>query len=202
MKIICVGRNYVDHIKELKNKTPKEPVIFFKPTITLNSSSIFKMPNFSSNIHHEIEVIYEVGKEGKTIDENDSLSFISRVGIGIDFTARDIQNKNKEKGLPWAFAKSFDDSCTISRLLNINNISDINNIDFSLFKNGIKVQNSNTNLMIFNIKYLIHFISQKITLEKGDIIFTGTPKGVGRISKSDKLEGFINNEKILNINTY
>ena len=202
MKIICVGRNYVDHIKELKNKTPNEPVIFFKPTITLNSSSIFKMPNFSSNIHHEIEVIYEVGKEGKTIDENDSLSFISRVGIGIDFTARDIQNKNKEKGLPWAFAKSFDDSSTISRLLNINNISDINNIEFSLYKNGIKVQNSNTNLMIFNIKYLIHFISQKITLEKGDIIFTGTPKGVGKISKSDKLEGFINNEKILNINTY
>lgn len=202
MKIICVGRNYVDHIEELKNKIPNDPVIFFKPTITLNSSSIFKMPNFSSNIQHEIEVIFEVGKEGKKIDESDSLSHISRVGIGIDFTARDIQNKNKKNGLPWAFAKSFDDSCTISRLLNINNISDINNIDFSLSKNGIKVQHSNTNLMIFNIKYLIYFISQKITIEKGDIIFTGTPKGVGKISKSDKLEGFINNEKILSINIY
>ena len=202
MKIICVGRNYVDHIKELKNKTPKEPIIFFKPTITLNSSSIFKTPDFSSDIHHEIEVIFEIGKEGKKIGQDDSLSFISRVGIGIDFTARDIQNKNKEKGLPWAFAKSFDDSCSISRLLNINNIGDINNIDFSLYKNGIKVQHSNTNLMIFDIKYLIHFISQKITLEKGDIIFTGTPKGVGKVSKSDKLEGSINNEKILNINIY
>lgn len=202
MKIICVGRNYVDHIEELKNKISNDPVIFFKPTITLNSSSIFKMPNFSSNIQHEVEVIFEVGKKGKKIDESDSLSHISRVGIGIDFTARDIQNKNKKNGLPWAFAKSFDDSCTISRLLNINNISDINNIDFSLSKNGIKVQHSNTNLMIFNIKYLIYFISQKITIEKGDIIFTGTPKGVGKISKLDKLEGFINNEKILSINIY
>ena len=202
MKIICVGRNYVDHIKELKNKTPKEPIIFFKPTITLNSSSIFKMPDFSSDIHHEIEVIFEIGKKGKKIGQDDSLSFISRVGIGIDFTARDIQNKNKENGLPWAFAKSFDDSCSISRLLNIDNIGGINNIDFSLYKNGIKIQHSNTSLMIFDIKYLIHFISQKITLEKGDIIFTGTPKGVGKVSKSDKLEGSINNEKILNINIY
>ena len=199
MKIICVGRNYVEHIEELNNEKPKEPIIFFKPTVSLNKSTDFSLPEFSNDIHHEIEIIFEIGKEGKMIELKNSLSYISKIGLGVDFTARDIQKKNKKKGLPWSFAKCFDNSASISKLMSINKFKDINNINFSLLKNKVKVQEGNSKLMIFNIEYLIHYISQKITLEKGDIIFTGTPKGVGKISNQDILEGYINDEKILNI---
>ena len=200
MKIICIGRNYVDHIDELKNDIPKNPIIFFKPSICKLEDSDFKIPDFSSDIHHEIEIIYKISKSGKNIPISDSINYISGIGLGIDFTARDIQSKFKEKGLPWSFSKSFDNSAAVSKFKSIDEFRDIENIDFSLSKNSIKVQSGNSKLMIFKIKYLIHYISQFISLEENDIIFSGTPKGVDKLKVGDKLEGYIENEKILNIN--
>jgi len=200
MKIICIGRNYVDHIDELKNDIPKNPIIFFKPSICKLEGSDFKIPDFSSDIHHEIEIIYKISKSGKNIPISDSLNYISGIGLGIDFTARDIQSKFKEKGLPWSISKSFDNSAAVSKFKSIDEFEDIENIDFSLSKNSIKVQSGNSKLMIFRIEYLIHYISQFISLEKNDIIFSGTPKGVDKLKVGDKLEGYIENEKILNIN--
>ena len=200
MKIICIGRNYVDHIDELKNDIPKNPIIFFKPSICKLEGSDFKIPDFSSDIHHEIEIIYKISKSGKNIPISDSINYISGIGLGIDFTARDIQSKFREKGLPWSISKSFDDSAAISKFKSIDQFKDIENIDFSLSKNSIKVQSGNSKLMIFKIEYLIHYISQLISLEENDIIFSGTPKGVGKLKVGDKLEGYIENEKILNIN--
>ena len=200
MKIICIGRNYVDHIDELKNDMPKNPIIFFKPSICKLEGSDFEMPNFSSDVHHEIEIIYKISKSGKNIPMSDSINFISGVGLGIDFTARDIQLEFKDKGLPWSISKSFDNSAAISEFKSLSDFTDIENIKFSLNKNSKEVQSGNSKFMIFNIKFLIHYISQFISLEKNDIIFSGTPKGVNQIKRGDKLEGFIENEKILNIN--
>ena len=200
MKIICIGRNYVDHIDELKNDIPKNPIIFFKPYICKLEGSDFKIPDFSSDIHHEIEIIYKISKSGKNIPISDSINYISGIGLGIDFTARDIQSKFKEKGLPWSISKSFDNSAAISKFKSIDEFKDIENIDFSLTKNTAKVQSGNSKLMIFKIEYLIHYISQFISLEENDIIFSGTPKGVDKLKVGDKLEGYIENEKILNIN--
>ena len=200
MKIICIGRNYVDHIDELKNDIPKNPIIFFKPSICKLEGSDFKIPDFSSDIHHEIEIIYKISKSGKNISISDSINYISGIGLGIDFTARDIQSKFKEKGLPWSISKSFNNSAAISKFKSINEFKDIENIDFSLTKNTAKVQSGNSKLMIFKIEYLIHYISQFISLEENDIIFSGTPKGVNKLREGDKLEGYIENEKILNIN--
>ena len=200
MKIICVGRNYVEHIEELNNEKPKEPIIFFKPSICKLEDSDFKIPDFSSDIHHEIEIIYKISKSGKNIPISDSINYLSGIGLGIDFTARDIQSKFKEKGLPWSISKSFDNSAAVSKFKSIDEFRDIENIDFSLSKNSIKVQSGNSKLMIFKIEYLIHYISQFIYLEENDIIFSGTPKGVDKLKVGDKLEGYIENEKILNIN--
>ena len=200
MKIICIGRNYVDHIDELKSDIPKNPIIFFKPSICKLEGSDFKIPDFSSDIHHEIEIIYKISKSGKNIPISDSINYISGIGLGIDFTARDIQSKFKEKGLPWSISKSFDNSAAVSKFKSIDEFKDIENIDFSLSKNSIKVQSGNSKLMIFKIEYLIHYISQFISLEENDIIFSGTPKGVDKLKVGDKLEGYIENEKILNIN--
>lgn len=200
MKIICIGRNYVDHVDELKNDIPKNPIIFFKPSICKLEGSDFKIPDFSSDIHHEIEIIYKISKSGKNIPISDSINYISGIGLGIDFTARDIQSKFKEKGLPWSISKSFDNSAAVSKFKSIDEFRDIENIDFSLSKNSIKVQSGNTKLMIFKIEYLIYYISQFISLEENDIIFSGTPKGVDKLKVGDKLEGYIENEKILNIN--
>ena len=200
MKIICIGRNYVDHVDELKNDMPKNPIIFFKPSICRLEGSDFKIPDFSSDIHHEIEIIYKISKSGKNISISDSINYISGIGLGIDFTARDIQSKFKEKGLPWSISKSFNNSAAISKFKSINEFKDIENIDFSLSKNSIKVQSGNSKLMIFKIEYLVHYISQFISLEENDIIFSGTPKGVNKLREGDKLEGYIENEKILNIN--
>ena len=200
MKIICIGRNYVDHIDELKNDIPKNPIIFFKPSICKLEVSDFKIPDFSSDIHHEIEIIYKISKSGKNIPISDSINYISGIGLGIDFTARDIQSKFKEKGLPWSISKSFDNSAAISKFKSLDEFKDIENINFSLSKNSIKVQSGNSKLMIFKIEYLIHYISQFISLEENDIIFSGTPKGVDKLKVGDKLEGYIENEKILNIN--
>ena len=200
MKIICIGRNYVDHIDELKHDIPKNPIIFFKPSICKLEGSDFKIPDFSSDIHHEIEIIYKISKSGKNIPISDSINYISGIGLGIDFTARDIQSKFKEKGLPWSISKSFDNSAAISKFKSLDEFKDIENIDFSLSKNSTKVQSGNSKLMIFKIEYLIHYISQFISLEENDIIFSGTPKGVDKLKVGDKLEGYIENEKILNIN--
>ena len=200
MKIICIGRNYVDHIDELKNDIPKNPRIFFKPSICKLEDSDFKIPDFSSDIHHEIEIIYKISKSGKNIPISDSINYISGIGLGIDFTAREIQSKFKEKGLPWSISKSFDNSAAISEFKSIDEFNDIQNIDFSLSKNSIEVQSGNSKLMIFKIEYLIHYISKFIPIEENDIIFSGTPKGVNKLKIGDKLEGYIENEKILNIN--
>ena len=200
MKIICIGRNYVDHVDELNNDIPKNPIIFFKPSICKLEGSDFKIPDFSSDIHHEIEIIYKISKSGKNIPISDSINYISGIGLGIDFTAREIQSKFKEKGLPWSISKSFDNSAAISKFKSIDEFKDIENIDFSLTKNTAKVQSGNSKLMIFKIEYLIYYISQFISLEENDIIFSGTPKGVDKIKVGDKLEGYIENEKILNIN--
>lgn len=200
MKIICIGRNYVDHVNELKNDIPKNPIIFFKPSICKLEGSDFKIPDFSSDIHHEIEIIYKISKSGKNIPISDSINYISGIGLGIDFTAREIQSKFKEKGLPWSISKSFDNSAAISKFKSLDEFKDIENIDFSLSKNSIKVQSGNSKLMIFKIEYLIYYISQFISLEENDIIFSGTPKGVDKLKVGDKLEGYIENEKILNIN--
>ena len=200
MKIICIGRNYVDHIDELKNDIPKNPIIFFKPSICKLEGSEFKIPDFSSDIHHEIEIIYKISKSGKNIPISDSINYISGIGLGIDFTAREIQSKFKEKGLPWSISKSFDNSAAISEFKSIDEFKDIQNIDFSLSKNSIEVQSGNSKLMIFKIEYLIHYISKFIPIEENDIIFSGTPKGVNKLKMGDKLEGYIENEKILNIN--
>jgi 2-keto-4-pentenoate hydratase/2-oxohepta-3-ene-1,7-dioic acid hydratase in catechol pathway len=200
MKIICIGRNYVDHIDELKNDIPKNPIIFFKPSICRLGGSNFKIPDFSSDIHHEIEIIYKISGGGMNISISDSLNYITGIGLGIDFTARDIQTKFKKKGLPWGISKSFKNSAAISELKSIDKFKDIKNINFSLSKNSVEVQTGNTKLMIFKIEYIIHYISQFIPLEENDIIFSGTPKGVNKIEVGDNLEGYIENEKILNIN--
>ena len=202
MKIICVGRNYVEHIMELNNEFPVDPVIFFKPESSLLKSKNFLHPSFSSEIHHEIELVYEILKKGKDIDKKDAINYISKVGIGIDFTARDIQSHNKKKGLPWGFSKSFDGSAAVSKLISRNKIKDFNAITFLLKKNNILVQKGSSNLMIYKIDFLISYISNFITLEKGDLIFSGTPKGVGKVKIGDKLDGYHENEKILSINIY
>ena len=200
MKIICIGRNYVEHIKELNNELPKNPIIFFKPSSSLLKNTKFSYPEFTNNLHHEVELVYRISKSGKNIKTNKISDFVDKIGLGIDFTARDLQNLAKEKGLPWGLSKCFDGSAPISIFKDINDFENINEINFTLLKNQIKVQEGNSKLMIYKVDYLINYISKYITLEKGDLIFSGTPKGVGNVIKGDKLEGFIENEKLLDIN--
>jgi len=197
MKIICVGRNYVDHIKELNNNIPEYPVIFFKPETSLNESSQFKYPFITNNLHYEVELVFKIKKKGKNIKKINAKSYIDRIAIGIDFTARDIQSKAKEERLPWDLSKGFDNSASISKLKKINFFKNIDNLNFSLYKNKKEVQNGNSKLMIYKIDFLIHYISKYVTLNKGDLIFTGTPKGVGPVNVGDKLEAYIENEKLL-----
>ena len=197
MKIICVGRNYVDHIKELNNNIPENPVIFFKPETSLNESNQFKYPSITNDLHYEVELVFKIKKEGKNIKKINAKNYIDRIAIGIDFTARDIQSKAKEERLPWDLSKGFDNSASISKLKKINFFKNIDNLNFSLYKNKKKVQNGNSKLMIYKIDFLIHYISKYVTLNKGDLIFTGTPKGVGPVNVGDKLEAYIENEKLL-----
>ncbi len=199
MKIICVGRNYSEHAAELNNPVPSNPIIFLKPdTAILRENKAFYLPSFSKNIQFEIEVVLKIGKEGKNIAEKFASKYISEIGIGIDFTARDLQQEFKEKGLPWDLAKGFDGSAPISNFSPAENF-DLSNISFSLNKNGNQVQNGNTSSCIFSFDYLIAYISGFITLKTGDLIFTGTPSGVGPITIGDRLEGFLENEKILSV---
>ena len=201
MKIICVGRNYTDHIKELENNKPKEPVLFLKPdsSIILNNKPFF-IPDFSQNIHYELELIIKISRLGKHIQEKFSHKYYDFIGLGIDFTARDLQSDLKSKGLPWEKSKAFDGSCFISKWINKSDFNDVNNLNFNLNKNGKTVQKTNSKLMLWKIDELISYISTFFTLKIGDVIFTGTPAGVGKVSIGDNLEGFIEDNKIFNLN--
>lgn len=192
MKIIAVGRNYIDHAKELNNPVPERPVIFLKPdTAILKDNKDFYIPDFSTDIHYECELVVRVCNEGKHVSKKFAHKYYDAIGLGIDFTARDLQSQLKAKGLPWELAKAFDNSAVISSLIPKENFADVTAIPFSLTKNGQIVQSGNTSDMIFDIDSLISFISGYITLRKGDLIYTGTPAGVGPVAIGDNLEGFI-----------
>ena len=197
MKIIAVGRNYTEHAKELRNPVPEQPVIFLKPdTALLKDNRDFYYPDFSANIHHEVEVVLRICKEGKHIGAKFAHTYYDAVGLGIDFTARDIQQEHKEKSLPWELAKAFDGSAPVSTLHPKDTFGDLYNLAFRLDKNGETVQQGNTAELIFSFEYLLVFVSQYITLRKGDLIFTGTPAGVGAVAIGDYLEGFIGDQRM------
>ncbi len=200
MKILAIGRNYAAHIEELNNERPDEPVIFTKPeTALLQKNAPFYYPDFSENIHYEVEILLKICKNGKYIDENFAHNYFDAIGIGIDFTARDLQDKAKAKGLPWALAKGFNGSAPISKFIDKNEFEDIKNLNFSLKLDGELKQKGNTSMMLFQFEEIISYISKYIMLKKGDIIFTGTPKGVGAVAIGNKLEAYIEDEKLLEV---
>ena len=200
MKILAIGRNYVEHIKELNNERPDEPIIFTKPdTALVRNNQPFYFPDFSTDIHYEVELVLQLCKMGKNIHEKFAHTYYDAIGLGIDFTARDLQTKAKDKGLPWALAKGFDGSAPVSEFLPLSDFEDINNINFSLQIDGQEKQQGNSSLMLFSFNQIISYISKFITLRSGDLIFTGTPKGVGPIKIGNKLEGYIENKKLLNV---
>ena len=199
MKIICIGRNYLDHIKELNNSNQKEIVFFLKPETSIPiKGQPFFLPDFSKKIEHEIELVLKINKTGKFIQEKYSNKYYNEISVGIDFTARDIQEKMKKKGLPWEMAKSFDGSAVVGTFIPISELNK-NNLNFSLKKNSNTLQKGNSKEMIHNFDQIISFISNFITLKKGDLIFTGTPSGVSTIKKNDILEGFIEKRKLFQI---
>lgn len=200
MKIICVGRNYFDHINELKNEKPDSPILFLKPeTSIIQKKQPFFIPDFSNDIQYEVEVLIKINRLGKAIFPKFSHKYYDEIGLGIDFTARDLQNKLKKDSLPWEKSKSFDGSALIGNWINKKNIDDLNNIDFRLTKNGNNVQKGNTSQMLWGIDELISEISKFFTLKIGDIIFTGTPSGVGRVNENDNLVGYINDKECFSI---
>jgi len=198
MKIFCIGRNYVDHIEELKNEKPDEPVIFLKPdTAMLRRNRPFYIPSFSSNLHHEVELVLKIEKVGKNITPKFASRYYSSVGIGIDFTARDLQDKLKAKGLPWEKAKAFDYSAAFSdRFISLSEL-DKNNIPFRLDINGVTRQIGNSSQMIFSFDELIIHISKYFSLKTGDLIYTGTPAGVGPVEIGDRLQAYIGDQKMM-----
>jgi 2-keto-4-pentenoate hydratase/2-oxohepta-3-ene-1,7-dioic acid hydratase in catechol pathway len=201
MKIICIGRNYSDHAKELKNELPTEPLFFLKPdTAIVIRNRPFFYPEFSKEIHYEAELVFRICKVGKYIDEKFAHTYYDEVALGIDFTARDLQREAQAKGTPWEKAKGFDRSAPISSFFPIKDFTDVKKLNFSLKKNGELVQQGNSSDMIFSIDRIIAHVSQFITLKMGDIIFTGTPAGVGPVQIGDKLEGFIEDKKVLSCN--
>lgn len=201
MKIIAIGRNYIEHAKELNNAVPESPVIFMKPdTALLKDNRDFYYPEFSKDIHYEVEVVVRICNEGKHVSEKFAHKYYDAVGLGIDFTARDLQADLKKKGLPWEIAKAFDHSAIISPLLPKEDFENIQNIDFSLKLNDVEVQRGNTANMIFSIDQLISYISQRITLRKGDLLYTGTPAGVGPVNIGDRLEGFLHEKSMFTCN--
>lgn len=200
MKIICVGRNYVKHIEELQNERPSEPVIFIKPdSAVLLKQHPFVIPEFSNDIHHEIELIVRINKVGKYIDAKFAHKYYDEISVGIDFTARDLQNELKAKGLPWEKAKSFDGSAVIGEFLQKKRFNSLENITFELTNNSKTVQKSDASHMLWKIDELISYISQYFTLKIGDIIFTGTPEGVAAVKSEDILEGFLEGIKLFSI---
>ena len=199
MKIICIGRNYTEHIEELANERPKNPVIFLKPDSAILPKKIpFFIPPFSNEIHYEVEVLFKINKVGRYIDAKFAHKYYDEIGLGIDFTARDIQAHCKEKGLPWEKAKAFDGSAVIGKFYPKEQF-DLNNLQFRLIKNELIVQNGNTNAMLWKIDELIAYVSQFFTLKKGDVIFTGTPAGVGKIEENDILVGKLEDHEAFRI---
>jgi 2-keto-4-pentenoate hydratase/2-oxohepta-3-ene-1,7-dioic acid hydratase in catechol pathway len=199
MRIFAIGRNYVEHIRELNNERPDEPVIFTKPdTALLRNNEPFYYPDFSNDIHHEVELVLRIGKEGKNIQEKFASKYYDSIGIGIDFTARDLQTKAKEKGLPWDIAKGFNGSAPISdKFLPVTHFKNLSDINFRLTVDGALKQQGNTGLMIFSFDYIIAYLSKFFTLRTGDLIFTGTPKGVGPVKPGNVLAAYIEDEKLL-----
>jgi 2-keto-4-pentenoate hydratase/2-oxohepta-3-ene-1,7-dioic acid hydratase in catechol pathway len=201
MKIICIGRNYVKHIEELQNERPAEPVVFMKPdSAVLLKQHPFVIPAFSDDIHHEVELLVKISKVGKYIDAKFAHQYYDEIGLGIDFTARDLQQQLKDKGLPWEKAKAFDGSAVIGEFRSKKLFSSLENINFELKKNGETVQKGNSSLMLWPIDELIAHVSQFFTLKIGDIIFTGTPEGVAKVNPNDVLEGFLEDQKVFRIN--
>jgi 2-keto-4-pentenoate hydratase/2-oxohepta-3-ene-1,7-dioic acid hydratase in catechol pathway len=200
MKIICIGRNYSEHIAELQNDRPTEPVVFMKPdSAVLLKQHPFVIPEFSNDVHHEIEIIVRINKVGKYIDPKFAHKYYDEIGVGIDFTARDLQETLKNKGLPWEKAKAFDGSAVIGEFLPKNNFNSLKNLTFELTNNGKTVQKGNTDNMLWKIDELISYVSQFFTLKIGDIIFTGTPSGVAKVNSNDILEGFLEGNKLFRI---
>lgn len=198
MKIICIGRNYVNHISELGNERPEEPVIFLKPDTALLKEGDFYIPEFSNDVHHEIEVVVKINKVGKYIAPKFAHKYYSEISVGIDFTARDIQQKLKEKGLPWEKAKAFDNSAVIGNFVSVADL-DVDNLELELLKNGVSQQKGNTNQMLWKINELIAYVSQYFTLKTGDLIYTGTPSGVSRVEPNDVLEGFLQGQSLFKL---
>lgn len=200
MKIICIGRNYADHAKELKNEVPTEPVFFLKPdTALLKPGQAFFLPDFSNDMHHELELVVRINRLGKNIEKRFAHRYYNEIGLGIDFTARDLQQECKTKGLPWEKAKAFDGSAPLGDFITINDQTELNNLNLELKVNGETRQKGNTKDMIFSIDEIIAYISQYFTLKIGDLIFTGTPAGVGPVKENDVLEGFLNGNGLLKL---
>lgn len=199
MKIICIGRNYAKHIEELSNERPKEPVVFLKPdSAILPKKMPFFIPPFSNEIHYEVEILVKINKVGKYIDAKFAHKYYDEIGLGIDFTARDIQAQCKEKGLPWEKAKAFDGSAVVGKFYPKGQF-DLDNLQFQLIKNDSVVQDGNTESMLWKIDDLISYVSQYFTLKKGDLIFTGTPAGVGKVKENDSLIGMLEDKEAFNI---
>ncbi len=198
MKIICIGRNYAEHAKEMKAELPSEPVFFMKPETALLKETDFYLPDFTNDLHHEIELVLKICKAGKHIEEQFAHKYYDQIGLGIDFTARDIQTECKLKGLPWEKAKSFDNSAPIGKFENKTKFI-LNNINFSLTINGEQKQLGNSSDLIFSFDQIISFVSKFVSLKVGDLIYTGTPSGVGPVKIGDKLEGFINGVSYLTL---
>ena len=200
MKLICIGRNYTAHIEELENERPKDPVVFIKAdSAVLPKEQDFYLPPFSNNVHHEVELLVKITKVGKHIAKEFAHKYYDEVSLGIDFTARDVQDELKSKGLPWEKAKSSDGSAVIGKWVSKSNYNDLNQLSFSLKKNNEVVQSASSELMLWKIDELISYVSQFFTLKKGDIIFSGTPSGVGKVEAGDVLEGFIENESFFKV---
>lgn len=200
MKIFCIGRNYAEHAKELKNELPENPVVFMKPTTALlKDGQAFFYPDFTNDLHYEGEIVLRIGKNGKKIQEKFAHKYIDAFTIGFDLTARDIQNDLKSKGLPWELAKGFDGSAIIGNFIKINENINLSELKFSILKNDVTVQKGNAADMIFSFERVISFVSQYFTLQQGDLIFTGTPKGVGALAIGDVLNGFYDREKLVSV---
>jgi 2-keto-4-pentenoate hydratase/2-oxohepta-3-ene-1,7-dioic acid hydratase in catechol pathway len=200
MKLICIGRNYTEHIEELENEKPSEPVVFQKPdSAILLKKQPFFIPDFSEDVHHEVEVLVKINRIGKYIDKKFAHKYYNEIGLGIDFTARDLQDKLKAKGLPWEKAKAFDGAAVIGKWIDKKEVEDVNYIEFSLTKNDEIVQKGNTSHMLWKIDEIIEYVSKYFTLKIGDVIFTGRPAGVGKVVANDKLKGFIEDKEMFSV---
>ena len=198
MKIFCIGRNYSEHAKELGNAVTEDPVVFTKPdTALLKNGEPFYLPDFSSDVHHEVELVIKINKVGKNIQEKFARNYFSEIGMGIDFTARDVQAKLKAKGLPWDLAKGFDGAAPLGNFIDVSQRESLQNISFGLQKNKVWVQQGNSHDMIFSFEKIIAFVSSYFTLKVGDLIYTGTPAGVGPVAIGDTLEAYLENELAL-----